>query len=147
MPAILFVVTAFLYLAAGFIFFPATTDVVLHDTYFVVSQKHIIVLYFMMFLFFAIIYLAFLKFTRPLGNLLGIAHYILTACTVTVIPVLPQFYFQSMTRRFYTSDEITSVGLANNLNVLITICAFGFALAQLLLLINIVLSLIRKKKA
>lgn len=136
----LFTISGILILFCSLLFFHSTFDIPIHDTYFVISQTHIAIALCALFMFFALVYFSFKKANRPLYKRLGATHFILTILpilTVSIIQLLPSRHrvYQNM------SEEMDN---AAKFNVIISISILLCLIGQLLLLVNIVATLIRK---
>jgi cytochrome c oxidase subunit 1 len=127
----------------------ASTDIYLHDTYFVVGHFHTIMGSSVLFGVFAATYFWFPKmFGRMMNERLGKLHFWLTFLGVYAVFVPMHFLGMSgMMRRIYSSIEYEFLEKLQPMNVFISYAAFVLIGAQFLFLINLHWSLKRGAKA
>ena len=136
----LFTVSGFVILLSGLLFFHSSFDIAIHDTYLIVSHTHIAIALCAICLFFALIYFVFKKMGRPLFQIPGSIHYVLTLLpilTIAVIDVLPGRYIPNQN----FSEEMQS---AEKYNIIIAVTILLCMLGQLSFLINIGATLFKK---
>ncbi|MDA4122921.1 MAG: cbb3-type cytochrome c oxidase subunit I [Thaumarchaeota archaeon] len=110
-------------------------DVVFRGTYFVVAHFHYVMVGAAIFGLFGGIYYYLPKMTgRLYHENMARAHFIISFIGFNVL-YFPMFFLIDMPRRVYT---YTSIPLWNELNAIATVGAFIFALAQILLVWNLV---------
>lgn len=139
-PFFLFATTAVLILLFGFLNSQSTLNVNKHDTYFVIASFHVALFLCGIFLLLAIIYYAFLRCKIPLYKGLGITHFLMSIIPVLVIQYIVR---APMAHRVYQhmSDEMSNLG---KVNAMISISVLFGIIGQLLFLINIIVTLLRK---
>jgi cytochrome c oxidase subunit 1 len=126
-------------------------DIQLHDTYFVVAHFHFVMGVSAVFGLFAGVYHWFPKmFGRMMNEKLGKLHFWLTFIGVYFI-FFPMHYlgFLGVPRRYYAFDQYEFIPqpLVNNINVVISIAAFLVGVAQLLFVLNFIVSVFKGPKA
>ena len=110
-------------------------DVVFRGTYFVVAHFHYVMVGAAIFALFGGIYFYLPKMTgRMYNDAMAKAHFVISFIGFNVL-YFPQFFLYDMPRRIYTYQSIPSW---NTLNMISTIGAFVFALAQILLVLNLI---------
>lgn len=126
----------------------ATADIQLHDTYFVVGHFHFMIGGVTLMATFAAIYFWFPKmFGRTLNEKLGRLHF-----WFTLVPFYGVFLTQhfiglaGMPRRYYMFQSYQYLEPVRDLNVLVTYFAFALGAAQLIFLVNFIMSLVRGRK-
>jgi cytochrome c oxidase subunit 1 len=120
----------------------STYDFNMHDTYLVVPSWHVSLIVFFLFSFFGFVYYGFAKLYRPLGKKLSRVHYCITTLTVLLFFILP-YFMNGLPGRISSRDSWTDS--MEVLNVFITVSFLLFVSAQLLFLINIGMTIFRKK--
>ncbi|HTY02033.1 MAG TPA: cbb3-type cytochrome c oxidase subunit I [Bacteroidota bacterium] len=128
----------------------APTDIHLHDTYYVIGHFHYIVAPGTIFAFFAGIYFWFPKITgKTLNAALGKIHFWLTFPLMNCI-FLPMFVMglAGVSRRLYDGGaQYAHAQSVVHLNVFISYSAWALGLAQLIFIVNLVMSSLRRKRA
>jgi cytochrome c oxidase subunit 1 len=124
-------------------------DVYLHDTYFVVAHFHLIMGTAAIYGMFAGTYYWFPKmFGRYLNETLGKIHFWFTFIGVYAIFMPMHFLgFAGHPRRYADTTNIEFLGQFNSLHLFITVAALITAAAQLVFLVNFLLSVFKGKKA
>ncbi|MBL0051895.1 MAG: hypothetical protein IPP29_10500 [Bacteroidetes bacterium] len=129
----LFFITGIIILGLTILFLRSPLKINIHDTYLLIAKTDIAVGFFLLFLILALIYFLFIKLNRPLRKTLGITHYLLTTISLVAIATLCIFSSgESMTQPF---DFMTFIAIS----VLV------FAVGQLILVLNIAVSLLNKR--
>ncbi len=127
----------------------ASTDLYLHDTYFVVGHFHTIMASSVLYGIFAATYYWYPKmFGRMMSERLGKWHFWLTF-VATYFTFLPMHYLgmSGMMRRIFSPLEYNFLSHLQPVNVLITIAAFVLIAGQFLFIFNFFWSLKRGKVA
>jgi cytochrome c oxidase subunit I len=126
----------------------ATADIQLHDTYFVVGHFHFMIGGVTLLATFAAIYFWFPKmFGRQLNETLGRVHFWLTLVPFYGVFLTQHFIgLAGMPRRYYMFQSYRYLEPVRDLNVLVTWFAFALGAAQLVFLVNFVMSLARGRK-
>jgi cytochrome c oxidase subunit I+III len=110
-------------------------DVVFRGTYFVVAHFHYVMVGAAIFGLFAGLYYYLPRLTgRMYNEALARAHFLVSFIGFNIL-YFPMFFLYEMPRRIYTYQALPDWGL---LNSIATVGAFVFALAQILLLVNLV---------
>ncbi len=127
----------------------ATSDIYLHDTYFVVGHFHYMIGGVTLFGIFAGTYYWFPKmFGRMMNEKLGKLHFWLTMVPFYIVFLGMHFLGLGGTpRRYYAFTKFEFLQAFQGLNVLITISAFVLGAAQLIFLFNFFWSLAKGPKA
>jgi cytochrome c oxidase subunit 1 len=140
----------FLVVGLLLIFISQTTslDLQLHDTYFVIAQSHILILCLSILGFFAAFYYFFPRiFGRPLNEGIGKIHFYITVIGIIVIYILIQYIgILGVPRRYYRFDNYNPAARLEIANQWIAIATILVFLAQLLIPVVVVYSLLKKKK-
>lgn len=123
----------------------ATSDIQLHDTYFVVGHFHFMIGGITLFGILAGTYYWFPKmFGRMMSERLGKLHFWLTLIAFYGVFLGQHFLgFGGMPRRYYAFNKFDFLQPLQGLNVFITLSAFVLGAAQLLFLLNFFWSLFR----
>ncbi len=127
----------------------ATSDIQLHDTYFVVGHFHLMIGGVTLFAIFAGTYYWFPKmFGRMLNERLGKLHFWLTLPAFYTIFLTQHFLgFGGMLRRYYAFNKFQYLGPIQKWNVLVSIATFVLGTAQLIFMFNFFWSLFKGKRA
>lgn len=127
----------------------ATSDIQLHDTYFVVGHFHYMIGGVTLFGIFAGVYFWFPKmFGRMMNERLGKVHFWLTFIPFYIVFLGQHFLgLGGMPRRYYSFTKFDYLQPLQGLDQFITVSAFVLGAAQLLFLINFFWSLYRGRKA
>jgi len=126
----------------------AASDIHLHDTYYVIGHFHYVVAPGTLFALFAGVYHWYPKATgRKLSEFLGKVHFWLSFPLINGI-FMPMFLqgLAGVSRRLYDPNQFLHGQPIQPLNVFISYCAWGLALAQIPFIINFFGSLIWGKK-
>jgi heme/copper-type cytochrome/quinol oxidase subunit 1 len=137
----LFFCTAVLILIVGMLFFRGVFNVNIHDTYIFIDQVHITLLLTVSFLIVSGIYFSFSKCSKPLNPFFGNLHYLTTMLSLIVFVFPPTCLFE--VKRY--SAQSRPFANEFDINDLLAIFGLLFILAQLIFIINIVCSLLRRK--
>jgi cytochrome c oxidase subunit 1 len=126
-----------------------TSDIQLHDTYFVVGHFHFMIGGVTLFALYAGTYYWFPKmFGRVMNERLGKLHFWLTLVCFYGIFLTQHFLgFAGMPRRYFAFNKFDYLGSVTDLNFVISLSAFILGAAQLLFLVNFFWSLFRGAKA
>ena len=118
-----------------------TLDIQVHDTYFVIEHSHVLIAFGMMFFFFSAIYLLLRLLRREMYKVPGYIHWLLTIALplLIIIPVCMSRLQPVSNERYY--NEAASWYLSYPFVTLIIL----FLAAQVIFLVNIFFSAIRKK--
>ena len=140
----LFAITGLIVLLAGCLFFDSNFDISIHDTTFSTTHAHISILLFTLFLLFALIYSRIIKAQRRLVKGLNVIHYFLT-----ILPCLAfiSIRFIEVNLNRYIASEHMSEEMDNmaKLYIVFSMSVLLCLLGQILFIVNIAISLIRKK--
>ncbi|MBI1955025.1 MAG: cbb3-type cytochrome c oxidase subunit I [Acidobacteria bacterium] len=123
----------------------ATSDIYLHDTYFVVGHFHFMIGGVTLLGIFAGVYYWFPKmFGRMMNETLGKVHFWLTLVSFYAVFLTQHFLgLGGMPRRYYSFENFEFLKPIQDLNVFISFSAFVLGAAQLLFLFNFFWSLRR----
>ncbi len=128
----------------------APTDIPLHDTYYVIGHFHYIVAPGTIFAFFAGIYFWFPRITgKVLNETLGKIHFWLTFPLMNGI-FFPMFILglAGVSRRLYDGGaQYAHAQAVVHWNVFISYCAWGLGLAQIIFILNLLVTSLRGKRA
>jgi cytochrome c oxidase subunit 1 len=127
----------------------ATSDIYLHDTYYVIGHFHYVVAPGTLFALFAGIYHWYPKVTgRMMNNVLGKLHFWISFLAINGI-FMPMFIlgFAGVSRRLHTPINYAHAEAVHGVDVFMSMCAWTLGAAQLLFIINFFLSLKAGKKA
>jgi len=123
-------------------------DIQLHDTYFVIAHFHILILFSLIFGFYAIVYFVTPKIIRrQLNETLGQLHFWLT--TIVIFFLMYPIYNLGMAgvpRRYYSVEKPKIYEQVGNINVIITIIGILAFLSQFIFLVNLIYSLFKSSK-
>lgn len=126
------------------------TDVNFHNTYFVVANMHIGIGIGSVLLIVAGIYWLFIKVKRPLNKVLAYTHLVLVIISLSILSPIRFPGLDGGPRRYYsygtTKEPFIDWQNPEVMNKAITISSYIFLTGLLLLTINIIISLIRKKQ-
>ena len=127
----------------------ATSDIQLHDTYFVVGHFHLMIGGVTLMATFAALHYWFPRmFGRLMNETLGKIHFWLTFPTFYLIFLLMHFDgLNGMPRRYYSWEKYDYLAVVRGHQVWITVLAFLLAAAQLIFLYNFFRSIRRGVKA
>lgn len=140
----LFAITGLVVLLVGCLFFDSPFNINIHDTQFSSSHAHISILLFLIFLIFALIYGALIKFERRLVKGLNVTHYFLTITPCLAIITIQ--FIQVKLNRYIASEHMSEeMDNMTNLYIVFSMSVLLFLLGQVLFIVNIAISLIRKK--
>jgi cytochrome c oxidase subunit 1 len=127
-------------------------DISIHDTYFVVARAHLVLATELFCLGCAAIYWAFSRILhRPLNMVLGRLHAVLT-CVGLLSIYFPVFMISATTapRRSYEYTEFEPMEGSDsivNIDLVVTCLAASFILGQVILLVNVIRTLVRRPGA
>jgi cytochrome c oxidase subunit 1 len=138
---LLFVVTGVLIFLIAFLVYPSGIDLNVHDTYFVIANLHIAFVLLLLFLFLGFVYFIFQRMNRPLKRVPGFIHYFISTFTVLVFTLSP-LLVNHAPRRYNPSDPVYEN--LHVINLIITISAILFLIAQAVFLYNILRSIFKK---
>ncbi len=127
----------------------ATSDIQLHDTYFVVGHFHFVIGGVTLFAIFAGIYYWFPKmFGRMMNEPLGKLHFWLTIVSFYAIFFTQHFLgLGGMPRRYYAFSKFAYLAPLQELNIFISLSAFILGAAQLIFASNFIWSLFKGPRA
>ena len=123
-------------------------DIHLHDTYYVIGHFHYVVAPGTIFALFAGVYYWFPKLTgRRMSELLGKLHFWPSLLFMNGI-FMPMFIYglAGVSRRLYDPTQYAHAQPVQWLNVVMTLSAYGLAIAQLPFLINLAKSVLSNKR-
>ena len=133
----------------GIILGDSALDINVHDTYFVVAHFHIVMGLSAIFGMFAGVYHWFPKmYGRMMNKTMGYLHFWISF--VTAYGVFFPMHFTGLAglpRRYYSSAEFPIFDELQDINVIITFCAIGGGIAQLIFIFNFFYSMWRGPKA
>jgi heme/copper-type cytochrome/quinol oxidase subunit 1 len=139
-----FWITTILIIVLGFVVYcingDTNLDINVHDTYLVVSHTHFTILFALLYFILGTAYWVPYKTKLSLNKKLTKVHTVITMMAVPAYCALTAYYAM-----LYTPDPLTDG--ANSLNTGILIIFFTVLLIQPLYLVNIVISVIKRKKA
>jgi cytochrome c oxidase subunit 1 len=123
-------------------------DIQMHDTYFVISHFHILVLFSLIFGFYAIVYFVTPKMIRKeLNETLGRIHFWLTAIVIFfLIYLIYNIGMAGVPRRYYNVEQLDTYEQFWNINMWIIIIVILVFLSQFIFLVNLIYSLQRRPK-
>lgn len=127
-------------------------DIPIHDTYFVVAHHHLVLATALFCLGCAVIYWAFSRILRrPLNRVLGLLHAVLT-CVGLLSIYFPVCMISATTapRRYYEYTDfepMESSGSIVNIDLVVKCLAGSFILGQMVLLVNVIRTLVRRPDA
>jgi cytochrome c oxidase subunit 1 len=127
----------------------AVSDIYLHDSYFVVGHFHFMIGGVTLFGIYAGMYYWFPKmFGKFLGETLGKWHFWLSAVSFYAMFLTMHFVgLGGAPRRYYSMGEFSFLKQMQPLQTVVTFAAFVFVAAQFIFLFNLILSLMRGKRA
>ncbi|MEN2490407.1 hypothetical protein AAYQ05_21565 [Flavobacterium sp. B11] len=119
-----------------------TVSINIHDTYFVISWKHLMILISFIYGILALIYFGLLKLNFGLINWMTVSHILISVIGLFAVLVLPKFIRESIPGDMVGLLEDMSF----NQRIEIGIVIFIFALfgAQLLFFINVIYALVKR---
>lgn len=135
-PYLLLLFASILLLLTGFIKSSETFDINIHDTYFVIAQMHLHGLFSLLLFFFFIIYVTMEKIKFPLIKSMREIH-----IYATLIFLLGMFFPYDL---FLQSSNFPLFDDSYKANVYRSFNALFFLIAQVLFIINIFASIIKK---
>jgi heme/copper-type cytochrome/quinol oxidase subunit 1 len=141
-PETLFLVTGLLIVTHRLLFVRQPLDVPIHDTYIVVDAFHITFLITVLFMILSLPYSLFRKADNPLSQTGGWIHYVSTIlpCFVVVIIHLINIVYQP--------DQVNEMReRSEKYNMIITFSCVFCLLGQLVFLVNILVTLLKRKRS
>lgn len=135
-PYLLLLFASFLLLLMGFIKSDETFDINVHDTYFVIAQDHLYGLFSFVLFFFFIIYVTLKKVKLHLFKVLNGVH-----IYGTLIFIIGMFFPYDL---LFPPYDFPLFDESQKANVYRSFCALFFLIAQVLFIINIFASIIKK---
>ncbi|WP_433764551.1 hypothetical protein [Flavobacterium ginsenosidimutans] len=140
-PYFLFSALIVILLCFGFYKGNETIAINIHDTYFVISWKHLMILISIIYGLLALIYFALMKFNFNLINWLTISHVLISIIGLIIIFILPRLIKDSLPIDFSTIMEDTRFNERIGYGIWGSVFAlFG---AQFLFFINVIYALIK----
>lgn len=140
-------ITALLLLATS-LFTNGSVDIAVHDTYFVISHNHVLILIALLYVVFGLITWGMHQLSRRLSPVLNWLHYLITSLSLLLIFVLittattqPSSYID-----YSVLKENAASPSMIDLNVWVTLLGICFILGQLLLVANVIRGFFLKKK-
>ncbi|MBZ4037735.1 hypothetical protein K6T82_23445 [Flavobacterium sp. 17A] len=140
-PHILFLVLIVILLSYGFYRGNEILDINVHDTYFVISWKHLMILISILYGLLALIYFALLKLDFSLINWMTISHVLISIIGLVVLFTLPKFMRESLPVDL--SAIMENARFNQRIGYAIATSIFALLGAQLLFLINVIYALIK----
>lgn len=140
-PYILLLALIVVLLSLGFYRADEFIDVNIHDTYFVISWKHLMILISLIFGLLALIYFSLLKFRFRLKNWMTISHVLMS-----IIGLITVFTLSVIIRENVPGDYTALMGnikFNERIGFAILISIFVFLGAQLLFFANVIYALIK----
>jgi heme/copper-type cytochrome/quinol oxidase subunit 1 len=138
---LLFVVAGVLLFLIAFLVYPSGIDLNVHDTYFVIANLHIAFVLLLLFLLFGFVYFIFQRTNRPLKRVPGLIHYFISTFTILLF-ILSPLLVNHAPRRYNPNDPVYEN--LHIINLIITISAILFLVAQAIFLANILRSIFTK---
>ncbi len=138
----LFLITGFIFLITCFLFGDNTLDINVHDTYFVIHYQHVGILVFLIQGVYSLLYF-FMR--RHLNYMIGLLHLFFQIPLLLILILTAFFYFGGAPRRYFTTSEPEFFNFSF-LNDPALLVVFLFLMAQLLFIINIIVSIISVTK-
>lgn len=149
-PQYIFWILSALFILFGIKYFYGATDLQFHDTYFVIANYHIAILFVSLFLVFGFIYFLLEKGNYMLVKLLTRLHVWGTLVPVILIAAIFIFFNSSamsiMPRRYYRFDGNSSVYLdiLQNVHLVIPVLVLILLIAQLSFIVNLIAIILKK---
>ena len=133
----LFIVSKFIILFVGLCIRDKSTDIILHDTYFVVSNLHISMLFAIMSTLAALLYYAFERINRPIRHHIGLWHFGLFAAGQTILFVDPYLFPRTIydNEMGWISKSMLGVWLFSLGFILFLLCLLVFIYGAILALL------------
>lgn len=140
-------ITSLLLLATS-LFTSGSADIAVHDTYFVISHNHVLILIALLYVVFGLITWGMHKLSRRLSTVLNWLHYLITSLCLLLIFVLltTTTTLPSTYSDYSVLKENASSPSMMDLNVWLTILGICLIFSQLLLVANVIRGFFLKKK-
>lgn len=140
-PYLIFLILSPILFLVGYFSKKDTFDINIHDTYYVVEHGLVPIVISFFFVIIGISYLIMLKLKVKLYKWLTLTHILVTLFGLLIIRILFQLY-----RDPKNESILQDYDYNENLNIVILIIALTIIFVQFLFPINIIISLIRRKK-
>jgi heme/copper-type cytochrome/quinol oxidase subunit 1 len=141
-PEFLFLITGLLIVAYRLLFVHEPLDIAIHDTYILVDSLHITFLVTILFVILSFPYTLLREANKPLSKTGGWLHYILT-----MAPLLAFILALPITIQYNSNHSFSeNMQYAEKYNILMTVSCMLCVLGQLVFLVNILVSLFKRKK-
>jgi heme/copper-type cytochrome/quinol oxidase subunit 1 len=141
-PETLFLVSGLIIVTYRLLLVREPFDLPIHDTYIVVDAFHITFLITVLFMILSLPYSLFRKADNPLSNTGGWIHYISTMLPWFVVIIIPFTHIR------YQPDHLSEMmEQAEKFNMVITLSFILCLLGQLVFLVNILMTLLKRKRS
>jgi heme/copper-type cytochrome/quinol oxidase subunit 1 len=135
-----FLIASLVFFVLGTMYYTNALDINFHDTYFIISLPLLSYYPAMYMLVTFFIYYVFNKALKPLNNMWGIIHFMLTLLSSIIICKTALGAYQP--QRYYSFSNQSSFVTSH---IMLIIAVIIFLLAQLIFLVNIIKSLTNNK--
>jgi heme/copper-type cytochrome/quinol oxidase subunit 1 len=141
-PETLFLVSGLLIVTYRLFFVREPFDLPIHDTYIVVDAFHITFLITISFMILSLPYSLFRKADNPLSKAGGWIHYVLTMLPWFVVMIIPSINMR------YQSDHLSEMmKRLEKYSMIIALSCMLCLLGQLVFLVNILVTLLKRKRS
>lgn len=140
-PHILFLILIVILLSYGFYRGNEIVDINIHDTYFVISWKHLMLLISTIYGLLALVYFSILKLNFRLINWMTVFHVLISVIGLVAIFALPKLMRDSFPIDLTTIMEDTKYNEQVGYGIVVSI--FALLVAQILFFINIIYALVK----
>ena len=146
-----FKIAAFLSLLTGLVFYYAPGITInIHDTYFIINRFHIAFVISVFCMLCSVVYTSFIRWKRPLNRILACLHVVFTPGVLLVMLFIYRLYPWNEVRRYRPDTSAPfahTMSYVEKLNTGMGIAAFLLVLAQLLFIVNVILTLVKRREA
>ncbi|KAF2326174.1 MAG: hypothetical protein REI96_07415 [Flavobacterium nitrogenifigens] len=140
-PYVLFLALIVILLGFGFYKGNEILDINIHDTYFVISWKHLMILISIIYGLLALTYFSILKLNFSLINWMTIFHVLISIIGLLAIFILPRLMRDDLPMDF--SVVMENAKFNERIGYGIVVCIFALLGAQILFFINLICTLIK----